>query len=177
MCQYLHRLFQNCFENDVVPQAWLDSTIQSIYKGKGNKHHPNSYRRITLQSWIAKAFTKIINIRLGNYLESKNLLHDEQNGFCESRSCQEQISTLYIIIENWKLSKEDTFACFVDFKKAFDSVPKDILWKTMSKISINNKILNSIKALYKNIQCSVRINNHLTPPFPMTNGITQGCPL
>ena len=30
MCQYLHRLFQNCFENGVVPQAWLDSTIQLI---------------------------------------------------------------------------------------------------------------------------------------------------
>jgi len=47
----------------------------------------------------------------------------------------------------------------------------------LSKIGVNNKILNSIKALYKNIQCSVRINNDLTPPFPMTNGVKQGCPL
>ena len=143
----MHILFQNCFENDVVPQGWLDSTVQSVYKGEGNKHHPNSYRQITLQSCIAKAFEKIINIRLDNYSESKNLLHDEQNGFRESRSCQEQISILYFIIDNWKLTKEDTFASFVDFKKAFDFVPKDILWKTFSKIDINNKILNSIKAL------------------------------
>jgi len=170
----LHRLFQICFENGVVPQAWLDSTIQPIYKGKGNKHDPNNYRGITLQSCIAKAFTKIINIRLGDYLERKNLLHDEQNGFRKNRCCQDQISTLYFIIENRRLSKEDTFACFVDFKKAFDSVPRDILWKKLSKIGVNNKILNSIKALYKNIQCSVRINNDLTPPFPMTNGVKQG---
>ena len=60
------------------------------------------------------------------------------------------VSTLYFIIENRKLSKEDTFAVFVDFKKAFDSVPRDILWKRLSKII--DKILNSIKALYKNIQ-------------------------
>ena len=177
MCQYFHRLFQICFENGVVPQAWLDSTIQPIYEGKGNKHDPNNYRGITLQSCIAKAFAKIINIRLGDYLERKNLLHDEQNGLRKNRCCQDQISTLYFIIENRKLSKEDTFACFVDFKKAFDSVPRDILWKKLSKIGVNNKILNSIKALYKNIQCSVRINNDLTPPFPMTNGVKQGCPL
>jgi len=61
------------FENGVVPQAWLDRTIQRIYKGKGNKNDPNSYRGITLQSCIAKAFAKIINIRLSDYLERKNL--------------------------------------------------------------------------------------------------------
>ena len=42
----------------------------------------------------------------------------------------------------------------------------------------NNKILNSIKALYTNIQCSpVRVDDDLTLSFPMTNSIKQGCPL
>ena len=70
MCQYLHRLFQNCFENGVNPQAWLDSTIQPIFKGKGNKQDPNNNGGIKLQSCIAMAFAKIINIRLGDCLES-----------------------------------------------------------------------------------------------------------
>ena len=74
--QYLHRLFQKCFETGIVPPAWLNSTIQPIYKGKGDKNDPNNYRGITLQSCIAKAFAKIINSRLSNYLESNSLLHD-----------------------------------------------------------------------------------------------------
>ena len=42
----------------------------------------------------------------------------------------------------------------------------------------NNKILNSIKGLYTNIQCSpVRFDNDLTPSFPMTNSVKQGCSL
>ena len=123
--RYLHKLFQRCFETGTVPPAWLSSIIQPIYKGKGNKHDPNNYRKITLQSCVAKVFAKIINNRLCNHLESNNLLCEEQNGFRKGRSCQDHISSLYFLIENRKLSKHDTYACFVDFKKAFDSVPRD----------------------------------------------------
>ena len=157
--RYLHKLFQRCFETGTVPPAWLNSIIQPIYKGKGNKHDPNNYRGIKLQSCVAKAFAKIINNRLCNYLESKNLLHEEQNGFCKDRSCEDHISSLYFLIENRKLSKQDTYACFVDFTKAFDSVPRDLLWKKLLKAGINSNILTSIKALYRNTNSVVKVNN------------------
>ena len=115
--RYLHKLFQRCFETGTVPPAWLNSIIQPIYKGKGNEHDPKNYRGITMQSCVAKVFAKIINNRLCNYLESKNLLHEEQNGFRKGCSCQDHISSLYFLIENRKLSKQDTYACFVDFKR------------------------------------------------------------
>ena len=50
----------------------------------------------------------------------------EQNGFRKDRSCQDHISSLYYILENRKLSKLDTYCCFVDFKKAFDSIPSEL---------------------------------------------------
>ena len=138
--RYLHKLFQKCFETGTVPPAWLSSIIQPIYKGKGNKHDPNNYRGITLQSCVAKAFAKIINNRLCNHLESNNLLCEEQNGLRKGRSCQDYISSLHFLIENRKLSKHDTYTCFVDFKKAFDSVPRDLLWKKLLEAGINSNI-------------------------------------
>ena len=175
--RYLHKLFQRCFESGTVPPAWLNSTLQPIYKGKGNKHDPNNYRGITLQSCIAKAFAKVINNRLGNYLEANNLLHEEQNGFRKGRSCQDHISSLYFIIENRLLTKQDTYTCFVDFRKAFDSVPRDLLWKKLLQIGIKNNIHNAVKALYTNTSCTIKVNNNLSLPIPFERGVKQGCPL
>ena len=56
------------------------------------------------------------------------------------------MSSLYFFIENRKLSKQDTYACFVDYKMAFDSAPRDLLWKKLLKAGINSNILTSIKA-------------------------------
>ena len=176
--QYLHKLFQKCFETGIVPPAWLNSTIQPIYKGKGDKNDPNNYRGITLQSCIAKAFAKINNNRLSNYLESNSLLHDEQNGFRKGRCCQDHISSLYFIIENTrKLSKQDTYAYFVDFRKAFNSVPRELLWSKLSYLGINNIIHASIKALYTNTRSSIKIDNNLSSPIFIKRGVKQGCPL
>ncbi|MDA8002146.1 MAG: hypothetical protein MPL62_12780 [Alphaproteobacteria bacterium] len=51
--QYLQNLYQTCFKNGVVPQSWLYSTIQPIFKGSGSRQDPNNYRGITLQSCVA----------------------------------------------------------------------------------------------------------------------------
>ena len=129
-----------------------------------------------MQSCVAKAFAKIINNRLCDYLESKNLLQEEQNGFRKGRSCQDHISSLYFLFENRKLSKQDTYACFVDFKKAFDSVPRDLLWKKLIKAGINSKRLTSIKALCRNTNSVIKVNNDLSFTIIINRGVKQGCP-
>ena len=128
-----------------------------------------------MQSCVAKAFAKIINNRLCNHLETNNLLCEEQNGFRKGRSCQDHISSLYFLIENRKLSKHDTYTCFVDFKKAFDSVSRDMLWKKLLKAGINSNILSSIKALYRNANSVIKINNDLSSPIMINCGVKQGC--
>ena len=61
------------------------------------------------------------------YLETNNILHDEQNGFRGKRSCIDHIFTLTSVIRNKMQSNADVFACFVDFRKAFDFVNRDML--------------------------------------------------
>jgi len=52
---------------------------------------------------------------------------------------------------------------FVDFEKAFDSI--NILWAIMKKYGIPKKLINMVKALYKDFQCSVIKDNEITAPF------------
>ena len=92
--------------------------------GQSNKRRPLSYHGISLQSAVLKLYTSVLNQRLKSWLESNNILSQLQNGFRPHRSCQDHMILLYNIVLNRKLLSEDTFLCYIDFRKVFDSVNK-----------------------------------------------------
>ena len=65
--------------------------------------------------------------------------------------------------------------CFVDAKKAFDTVQRDCLWYKLISFGIDGKILKAVQSLYEN--CAIRINDHLTPFIEVRQGVKQGCKL
>ena len=67
------------------------------------------------------------------------------------------------------------YACFVDFRKAFDSVWHDGLLYKLLKINIRGNFNNVIKSLYSNSTSSVRIGNSQTRSFQCARGVCQGC--
>ena len=175
--QYLQILFQKCFNSRTVPKAWLHSTITPIFKGSGSRHDDNNYRGTTVQSCVENAFYKLFDNIIDNYLQANNILYDEQNGFHKRCSCQDHISSLYFLIANRKLANLDTRACFIDFKKASDCVPRDLLWHKLTKIGIKRELLQSLKALYTSLYSSVKVNDRLSPAFKIGRGVKQGCTL
>ena len=170
----LFRIIRYCFDDGRVPNEWTKGVINPIFKG-GDSSNPLNYRPITLLSVPCKIYTDILNRRLTQWLEDNDVLYDGQNGFRKGRSCLDHIYTLYTIINNRKLEKKDTFVCFVDAKKAFDTVNRDCLWYKLMCIGINGKFLNAVQSLYDNLSCTVRINNFETDWFNVTQGVKQGC--
>jgi hypothetical protein len=69
---------------------------------------------------------------------------------------------------------KSTFACFVDFKKAFDCVNRDLLLFKLFSSGINGKFYNAIKLFYKDPIACVQINNLRTDWFPTPFGVKQG---
>ena len=67
------------------------------------------------------------------------------------------------------------FSCFVDFRKAFDSVPRDILFTKLANIGINGKFFNILKSLYENDVCRIKLDNGISNTFLATQGVKQGC--
>ena len=57
-------------------------------------------------------------------IEDNHLLAEEQNGFCKERGCTDHLFTLSNIVESRRHLGNDTFDCFVDCSKAFDSGTK-----------------------------------------------------
>jgi len=41
------------------------------------------------------------------------------------------------------------YCCFVDFKKAFDTVPRGLLWQVLERVGIRGPILDCIKSFVR----------------------------
>ena len=75
---------------------------------------------------------------------------DEQNGFRSGRSCEEHIFTLTTIVRNQFAKSKALFTPFIDLKKAFDWVDRDLLMYRLLTYGINGKIYNAVKSMYQN---------------------------
>ena len=118
-----------------------------------------------------------LNQRLSKWFEENSVLANEQNGFRKKKSCLEHIYTLYTIVNDRKIARQNTYAAFIDLRKAFDNVDRDCLWYKLCRTGVSGKIYSSIKSMYEEVQCSVRVNNNMTDPFYVKQGVKQGCPL
>ena len=67
------------------------------------------------------------------------------------------------------------YACFVDFRKAFDSVWHDGLLYKLLQYNLGGKFFSLIKSLYANSTCSVRLGSKKTRSFQYARGLHQGC--
>jgi len=66
----------------------------------------------------------------------------------------------------------------VDFKKAFDTVPKDLLWQVLEGLDISRRILECLHSMYRQNQaCLHHLEEGLTPTFLYCIRVKQGCPL
>ena len=111
--ELLCALYNICFMNALLPDAWRKSLIAPIYKGKGkDPKEPFSYRPVSLISNPCKGLSFILNKRLLAHLEESGRLVEEQNGFRQGRSCEDHIFCLTNIIRRRLGKKQSTFCCF-----------------------------------------------------------------
>ena len=61
----------------------------------------------------------------------------------------------------------------VDFKKAFDTVSRNVLFKTLQAFGFGYSFIQWIHTFYKNISSCVLNNGFSTPPFSVDRGVRQ----
>ena len=117
----------------------------------------------------------MLNCRLNDFSENNNVINRGQLGFRKNNRTIDQVTTLKNIINKYVYdNKKKLYTCFVDFKKAFDSIWHEGLFYKRSKNKINGNFLDLIKNIYKHTRCAVKVDNKLTNFFEYNNGIRQG---
>ena len=106
-----------------------------------------------------------------------SLLHKSQIGFMPGHRTSDHLFSLRTIIDKYvKASTKGTiYACFIDFKKAFDSVWHDGLFLRLLQNNINGNFYSLIKSLYSKSKCFIKLGSKRTQTFDYARGVRQGC--
>jgi hypothetical protein len=81
------------------------------------------------------------------------------------------------IIEEARHRSSKVYCCFVDFRKAFDSVPREALFQRLRDIGISPTLLTAIMRLYESVLGRLRTVHGISDFIRSTIGVKQGCPL
>lgn len=105
-----------------------------ILFAKPGKDHafPQNYRPISLLTGISKLFEKVILARIQSHINTNEILRNEQFGFRQGHSTDQQLVRLTEIITKGFNEKMHTGVVFLDIAQAFDKVwHKGLLYKMM----------------------------------------------
>ena len=170
------KIFNTILKTGQFPSSSCEGLITPIFKS-GNRLDPNNYRGICVSSSLGKLFCSILNKRLMTYVNENEIIHPCQIGFMPGNRTADHVLTLKTLHDKYVKQHNNgkIYACFVDFKKAFDSVWHDGLFSKLLENKIGGRFYDLIKNLYSNTQCAVKVSNNRTPFFPYSRGVRQGC--
>ena len=169
----LHKFICALWRGEKIPKLWVDPNIIPIFKNKGARDDCNNSRGIFLLSIAGKILARIMLSRLVTNI-AEAVLPETQCGFRKYRSTLDMIFTLKQTQEKCIEQNRDLYIVFIDLKKAFDTVPRDLLWKVLAKYGVPPKFLNMLKLFHTNMQAKVCIGGLESPPFSVEVGVKQG---
>ena len=117
---------------------------------------------------VSVSFSQMLSISGFLNLQKKcKITNHVQIGFSENHRTTNHIFTLKSIISMnvSNSTRGKVYSCFVDFKKAFDTVWHEGLFQKLLEVNIKGNFLKLIQSLYKKSTCAVKINNCRTDFF------------
>ena len=138
-----HPVFAQCFHNILVnvwvigeaPQQWKDAITNVLHKKK-DQTDCNNYRGISPVAHAGKVLLKIVACRLSNYCETEGLRPEEQCDFRPARSTMDMLFVVRRLQELGRQREIPLCVCFIDLRKAYDSVNRELLWKELTRSGV-----------------------------------------
>src|SRR5208282_2195717 len=146
------------------------SWMVSVYKGKGEALDCGSYRRIKLLDQAMKVFERVKERKMRNLVS----LDDMQFGFRPGRSTTDAIFIVRQIQEKYLAQKKDLWIAFVDLEKAFDRVPREVLWWALRQSGVDEWIVRVIQSMYEGALTCVKPGVGESVEFAVKVGVHQG---
>ena len=171
MTNKMHNLCNRVFRGEKPPWQWITSKVVPIPK-KGDLSLMMNYRGISLTSVGAKLYNRVMLNRIRPSIEK--ILRPNQAGFRPGRGTTELIAAIRRIIEGASAKQLPLIITFVDFRKAFDSVSRPMLFAIMRHYGIPERVVEAIARLYYGSKAKVFVNGDLSEEFEVSTGVMQG---
>jgi hypothetical protein len=102
-----------------------------------------------------------------HHLRRMTRVTKNQFGFMPGRSTMEAIFLIRQLMERYKEQNKDLHMVFIGLEKAYDKIPRNVLWWALEKHKVSAKYITFIKDMYDNVVTSVRTNDGDTDDFPI----------
>ncbi len=166
-------LFNNSLQTGQVPQDWKDANVTPLHK-KGSRMSTNNYRPVSLTSQICKLMERLIQDSLWKHIHKNKLISCHQHGFQKGCSC---ITQLLECLADWVEAVEDRVgvnSIYLDFAKAFDTVPHKRLLSKLKAAGIDGKVLKWLETFLVGRRQRVVLRNGVSRWSQVTSGVPQG---
>lgn len=105
-----------------------------------------------ITSYLPKYLPRELNMVLDYIID------ETQSGFMRCRHISNNIRIVLDLIDYPDLYNDEAYILFLDFRKAFDTIEHNFVFQALEKIGFGPYFCSSIKAMYKNANCSIKLH-------------------
>ena len=163
-------LFQQSIDTGEIPKEWSLANICPLFK-KSDRSLMCSYRPVSLTCVPCNLLEHILCSNIMAHLDEYKLLSDRQHAFRKGHRYETQLTT--VINDSAKIldnrGQVDTF--ILDFEKAFDTTPNELLQSKLFSYGIGGKTLKWIDSFHCFRQQRVVVNGVKSDWAPVLSGV------
>ena len=144
--QHIARLFQDITTQPSHTPTWLTLGATSLIHKKGPTNNAKNYRPITCLPTYYKLLTMIFTDLVYDHVIENEILPLEQKGVRrKARGCKDQLLLDKAITEDARRKRKALSMIWIDYKKAYDSVPHSWIIACLKLYKVNERIIEFIK--------------------------------
>ncbi|XP_063708920.1 uncharacterized protein LOC134837472 [Culicoides brevitarsis] len=168
--KFLQILFNKILFGDKMPDDFRRSYLLPFFKNKGDARNCSNYRGIKLMSHTMKIYERVFDSRI----RAQVSLHKNQCGFVGGKSTTDATQALRILMEKYRDAQKDLHFVFIDLEKAFDRVPRDLIWNALRAHGVMEIYVRGVMDMYQDATTSIRCTAGTSKEFPIGVGVHQG---
>ena len=169
----LAMLFNQSISQGKFPSKLKLANVIPLYK-KGAKSDPNNYRPISLLNVFSKIFEKIMKTKFMTFIKEQNILSPAQFGFQQNVSTEDALTLFSNKLYSQLDKSNSVLSIFIDFTKAFDTVPHSILIRKLEHYGVRGSVLEWFKDYLTHRLQATTCENSTSSFKEIKTGVPQG---
>lgn len=160
-------------KSGIFPKSLKITKVVPIHKTGAIDEYKN-YRPLCILSVMDKIIEKYINEQLLSYLEENKLIYKKQYGFRKNASTNTALFDFTTSIQKHLDVNRKVGVIFIDLKKAFETIDRDILLKKLNGYGVKGNEYYWFKSYLNDRQQYIEHQQYTTSKLNVNTGLAQG---